>query len=147
MRIVTLLSAAGLAAVLYAGFASAQQNPIEERRNMMKTNGRHSALISKMVKGEEAYDAAKVKQAFDDWEATAKKYGSLFPENSKDGDTRALPAVWTNKAEFDKLLAKFGQDVAAEKSKATANLDGLKQAMAVVGPDCGGCHKEFRKPQ
>jgi cytochrome c556 len=58
-----------------------------------------------------------------------------------------LPAVWTNKAEFDKLLAKFGQDVAAEKSKATANLDGLKQAMAVVGPDCGGCHKEFRKPQ
>jgi cytochrome c556 len=70
MRIVTLFSAAGLAAVLYAGFASAQQNPIEERRNMMKTNGRHSALISKMVKGEEAYDAAKVKQAFDDWEAT-----------------------------------------------------------------------------
>jgi len=50
-------------------------------------------------------------------------------------------------AEFDKMLAKFGSDVAEQKSKATANLDGLKQAMAVVGKDCGDCHKEFRKPQ
>jgi cytochrome c556 len=127
--------------------ATAQQNPIEERRALMKTNGRHSGVITKMVKGEESYDAAKVGQAFDDWETTAKKFGALFPENSKEGDTRALPKIWTDKADFDKMLAKFGNDVAEQKSKATANLDGLKQAMAVVGKDCGDCHKEFRKPQ
>jgi cytochrome c556 len=140
MRIITVLAAAGLAAAFFASMATAQQNPIEERRALMKTNGR-------MVKGEEPYETAKVAQAFDDWETTAKKFGALFPENSKEGDTRALPKIWTDKAEFDKMLAKFGSDVAEQKSKATANLDGLKQAMAVVGKDCGDCHKEFRKPQ
>jgi cytochrome c556 len=135
MRIITVLAAAGLAAAFFASMATAQQNPIEERRALMKTNGRHSGVITKMVKGEEPYETAKVAQAFDDWETTAKKFGALFPENSKEGDTRALPKIWTDKAEFDKMLAKFGSDVAEQKSKATANLDGLKQAMAVVGKD------------
>jgi cytochrome c556 len=147
MRIVTALAAAGLSAAFFASMASAQQNPIEARRALMKANGREATLMTKMVKGEEPYDAAKVKGAFDQWEKTAKTIGQDFPENSKEGDTRALPKIWTDKAEFEKLLAKFGKDVEEQKGKATQNLDGLKQAMAVVGKDCGDCHKEFRRPQ
>ena len=147
MRIVTVLAAAGLAAGFFGNLALAQQNPIEARRALMKANGRESTLVSKMVKGEEPYDAGKVGAAFDQWEKTAKTIGQYFPENSKDGDTRALPKIWTDRAEFDKMLAKFGSDVTEQKSKATSNLDGLKQAMAVVGKDCADCHKEFRKPQ
>ena|SRR5579884_519981 len=147
MRMVTAFAAAGVAASFIIGVASAQQNPIEARKALMKANGREATLVTKMVKGEEPYDAAKVRAAFDQWEKTAKTIGAYFPENSKDGDTRALPAIWTHKAEFERHLAKFGKDVEEQKAKATTNLDGLKQAMAVVGKDCADCHKEFRKPQ
>jgi cytochrome c556 len=145
MKIWAGLAAATMAAAITAGVAWAQQNPIEARQKLMKANGREATLVAKMAKGELPYDAKKVSAAFDQWEKTAKEFGKLFPENSKTGgDTRALPKIWTDRAEFDKHLAAFGKDVTAQKAKATSGLDGLKQAMAVVGKDCKGCHDEFR---
>jgi cytochrome c556 len=145
MKIWTGLAAATLAAAITAGVAWAQHNPIVARLKLMKANGREATVVSKMVKGELPYDAKKVNAAFEQWEKTAHEFGKLFPENSKTGgDTRALPKIWTARAEFDKHLADFGKAVTAQKAKATSGLDGLKQAMAVVGKNCKGCHDEFR---
>jgi cytochrome c556 len=104
MRLVFVVTAAALGTMLYTGLASAQQNnPIEERQKLMKANGREAALMAKMVKGEVPYDSAKVNAAFTQWETTAKNVGSLFPDDSKVGhDTRALPKIWTDKAEFSR---------------------------------------------
>lgn len=148
MKIWTGLVAASLAAAITAGVAWAQQNPIEARQKLMKANGREATLVTKMVKGELPYDAKKVNAAFDQWEKTAKEFGALFPENSKTGgDTRALPKIWEDKAEFKKDLANFGKNVAAQRAKATKNVAGLKQAMAVIGHDCNDCHEDFRRPE
>jgi cytochrome c556 len=139
----------GLAATLAAGVtaAIAQQSPIDARKALMKANGRESGVVTRMVRGTDPYDAAKVTAAFAVFADTAAKYGALFPDNSKDGETRAMPAIWTDKAKFEAELAKFGKDVADGKAKATSNLDGLKEAMAAIGKDCGSCHEAFRKPQ
>ena len=43
---------------------------------------------------------------------------NLWPDNSKAGDTAALPAVWENKADFDAKLAKFVADAKAAGRRA-----------------------------
>lgn len=146
MRVVSAFTAAALIGAFGVGIASAQQkNPIEERQAIMKSHGREATAMSKMVKGELPYDAAKVNAAFTAWEDGTKKLPDLFPADSKTGhETRALPKIWTDTAEFKKHLEALAKDVSAEKSKAASGLDGLKQAMAVVGKDCKGCHDEFR---
>jgi cytochrome c556 len=138
-------------AVVLVAFGStavlAQQDPIEARKPLMKANGRNAGIVSKMTKGEEPFDAAKVNAAFDQWTETARKFPALFPESSQTGETRALPAIWTDRAKFEAAIAKFSKDVADNRAQATKDLDGLKAAMAVIGKDCGDCHQSFRKPQ
>src|SRR5438874_1622616 len=80
----------------------AQTDPLAARKALMKENGQHAAAASKMVKGEEPFDAAKVNAAFTQWSETAKKMPSLFPEPPKTGEeTRALPKIWESKADFE----------------------------------------------
>lgn len=147
MKFVTALALAALAASVVATSVLAQQDPLAARKALMKANGQHAGAMIKMTKGEIPFDVAKVNAAFDQWADTAKKLPSLFPDNSKDGKTRALPAVWTERTKFDAGIAKFAKDVADYRAKATANLDGLKVAMAAIGKDCGSCHETFRKPE
>lgn len=60
-------------------------------------------------------------------------------------DTTALPAIWTNKADFD---AKAQALVDAATAAAAAAATGDQAAtMAAVGPmtqTCGGCHDDYR---
>lgn len=147
MKIVTALALAALAASLGATAVLAQQDALEARKALMKGNGREAGAMVRMTKGEVPFDAAKVNAAFDQWTATAAKFPSLFPPNAKEGETRALPAIWTERAKFEAEVAKFAKDVADNRAKAVANLDGLKVAMAAIGKDCGSCHESFRKPQ
>ncbi|MFN3656947.1 MAG: c-type cytochrome [Pseudolabrys sp.] len=149
MRFLAVAAATAAIAVAALGttVAWSQQNPIEARQGLMKLNGRHAGVVARMTRGDDPFDAAKVNAAFDQWADTAAKFPALFPDNSKTGDTRALPAVWTERAKFDAAIAKFGKDVADNRAKAAANLDGLKAAMAAVGRNCGSCHETFRKPQ
>jgi cytochrome c556 len=146
MRFATALAAVAVVA-LGVTVAVAQQDPIEARKPLMKANGRHAGIVTKMTKGEEAFDAAKVNAAFDQWAETAQKFPALFPDSSKTGETRALPAIWTDRAKFEAAVAKFAKDVADNRAKAAKDLDGLKAAMAVVGKNCGDCHETFRRPQ
>jgi len=148
MKLSTWFAASLVAAVALTTTAVvAQQDPIAARKDLMKANGRNAGVIVKMVKGEEAYDTAKVKAAFDQWDETATKFPSLFPDSSKNGDTRALPAVWTERAKFEAAVAKFKKDVDDNRAKAMSGADGLKVALAAVGKNCSDCHEAFRKPQ
>lgn len=73
--------------------------------------------------------------------------GDAYPDISKEGKTRALPAIWTNRAEFDALVKDFVahtktlSDVTENSSSAG---DEFKAAVAAVGNDCKSCHDKFR---
>jgi cytochrome c556 len=142
----SLIAAAAAIAALCATSVMAQQDPIAARKALMKLNGQHAGAMSKMAKGETPFDAAVVKAAFAQWADTAAKFPSLFPDSSKTGDTRALPAIWTERAKFDAAIAKFAADVKENEAKAT-NVEGLKVALGAVGKNCGGCHETFRAPR
>jgi cytochrome c556 len=124
----------------------AQQNIIETRKNLMKANAQQSGIVNRMIRGEDPFDAAKADAAFAQWAETAQKLPGAFPEDSKTGDTRALPRIWENRSEFDAAIAKFAKDVAENRDKAKT-LDGLKAAFPVVSQNCGSCHERFRRPQ
>jgi cytochrome c556 len=141
----TVLAVAVVAAGVTA--AMAQSDLLSQRKALMKQNGQHAAAASKMVKGEEPFDVAKVNAAFAQWTETAQKLPSLFPEPPKPGEeTRALPKIWENKADFDAKIAAFAKAVSENKDKAQT-LDELKDAMPNIGKACGGCHEPYRKPQ
>ncbi len=74
-----------------------------------------------------------------------KQFPSTFPAGSDQAPTKALPAVWSNRPEFEQRAADLVQ--AAEKLSAVAKT-GDQQAFAaqvkVVGDACNACHKQFR---
>lgn len=61
----------------------------------------------------------------------------LFPEGSLGPGSRALPAIWANKADFDARANAFGD--------ASARLAELAKAGDAGG--CNGCDGLYRAPQ
>jgi cytochrome c556 len=139
-----LVFAVAAAVALATTAVVAQSDPIAARKALMKANNDHARNLGRIVRGEDPFDAAKVDAAFAQWADTAAKFGALFPDNSKTGDTRALVVIWEKPSDFQAAIAKFAKDVSDNRDKAKT-LDGLKAAMPVVGKNCGDCHEVFRR--
>lgn len=138
----TIIAIASLA--IGIGAVSAQQNPIEARKALMKANGQQAQIGSRMVKGEESFDLGKAKTIFATYQDSSVKVKDLFPPNSQTGgETAADPRIWQNMADFQAKLAKFGVD-AKEASGKIKDLDSFRAAFADVMKNCGGCHETYR---
>jgi cytochrome c556 len=125
----------------------AQSDPLSQRKALMKENLQGALNLSKMSRGENPFDLAKVNAAFDQWAETAQKLPTLFPEPPMPGqETRALPKIWENKADFEAKIASFTKAIADNKDKAKT-LDEVKVAFANVSNACNNCHETYRKPQ
>ena len=136
------------AAVIAFGVTAvvAQSDPIAARKNLMKDNNNQGRILRDMADGKQPFDLAAAKRAFASFQTASAKLPELFPDNSKTGDTRALPAIWEKSAEFKAAAAKFGADAKAAEAN-TKDLESLKVSFAEVGKNCGSCHQTFRKPQ
>lgn len=71
----------------------------------------------------------------------------LFPDGSTGPDSRALPAIWTNKVDFAAKANAFG-DAAARLSELAAAGDtaGFAAQAPVVARGCNACHSLYRAP-
>ncbi|MET1112883.1 MAG: cytochrome c [Allosphingosinicella sp.] len=69
----------------------------------------------------------------------------LFPDGSEGPDSRALPALWANKADFQAKAKAFGDASArlAELAQAGDTAGFAAQAKA-VSQGCNGCHSLYR---
>lgn len=138
------IAVALVAVVALGGAAFAQADAIKNRKEAMKAIGGGMGQLVKMVKGEEAFDAAKAKAAVDTIAAKAKGFDALFPAGSeKGGETEAAPAIWTDTNGFKAALAKL-ETTAAAQSSAVTSLDGVKAAVGALGGTCKGCHDTYR---
>ena len=127
--------------------AIAQSDPIAQRKALMKGNAQNAGVVSRMVRGEEPFDTAKVNAAFAQWTETAQKLPTAFPEPPKAGEeTRALPKIWENRSDFDAQIAAFNKAVTDNRDKAKT-LDELKVAFPMVSKTCDNCHEGYRRPQ
>jgi cytochrome c556 len=129
------------------GAVMAQSDPIAQRKQLMKSNGQSQGAVNRMVRGEDPFDGAKVNAAFATWADAATKVPPLFASAPPAGaDTRALPKIWENKADFDARLTALDKAVADNKDKAKT-LDELKVAFPAVSKVCNDCHEMYRRPQ
>ena len=69
----------------------------------------------------------------------------LFPDGSESPDSRALPALWANKADFQAKANAFGDASArlAELAKA-GDTAGFAAQAAIVARGCDSCHSLYR---
>lgn len=89
-------------------------------------------------------------KSMEPWAASLVKWGNAFPKlfvaGTESGmNTKALPAVFTDHAGFEKAAATF---VAAATKLGDAGKAGDKAAFATayaeLGQSCGGCHRGYR---
>ena len=81
----------------------------------------------------------------------ARKMPTLFPagtDNTGAVKTRALPAIWQNKKDFEDIAGTLAGEadklVAALKAN---NKTAATAAFAATTGQCGACHRPYRAPQ
>jgi cytochrome c556 len=133
--------------LLGAGAVLAQEDMVKQAQTAMRANGKNAGALSAMVKGDKPYDQATVDAAMAQFEDTARKFPTLFPDSIKglkgDGDYSASAKVWEDKAGFQADVAVFAKAVADAKAS-VKDLDTLKAALPAIGKSCGGCHETYR---
>lgn len=119
---------------------------IQERRATMKAFGGAAKGPGAMAKGDAPFDINVVKASLKTIQDSAIKAKGLFPDDSKVGETDALPAAFEKKAD---LLARLDKIAADAKTAEGAIKDeaSFKAEWPKVVSQCGGCHKEYRKPK
>jgi cytochrome c556 len=136
-----------LTGALGIGVAFAQSSVIKERQQIMKGNGDAVKLVTDMLKGEKPYDATGAGDAMKSIHNNIGKFVTLFPEGSDKGEkTRALPAIWKNKKDFDDWGKQLQEDTQKAQAAAAGGADSMKTALADVGKTCKGCHDDYRAP-
>ena len=138
---------AALAVALSVGFAAAAgSDAIKERRALMKANGDATKPLVPMMKGQAPFDLAAVQKALKTYMNAAEKMPALFPDDSKTGDTHALPAIWENKPDVDARFKKLGEDAKAALDKVKDGAS-FKAIMPSFYKNCGGCHEKYREKE
>lgn len=148
LAVVIAICATAAAAHSNKSDLSDQSDPVDQRAVLMHKQGNIVyGTFNKMVRGEEAYDQAKVDEGLAALKELSRKMPPLYPETAKgrspDADYYASSKVWENKADFDARLAKLIKDIDANAPKATS-LDGLKEARAAIAKTCSDCHEIYR---
>lgn len=148
-----LLLATGLTTA--AGLASAQAFDAETayklRESHMKLMGAHLGVLGNMAKGEAEYDAEVAAASATTLAGLASgAHGNYWVEGSSSdeiADSRALPAIWEKREDFDAKTEALIQATSAMRDAAGTDLAALQGAMGGLGGACGDCHKAYRKPE
>ena len=129
---------------LGTGVAFAQSAAIAERKELFKAMGGAAGPMGKMLRGEEAFDLAKVQSGLTVIGANSVKVAKLFPTDSQTGgETKALPSIWTDKAKFDAIFPKMDAAVAAAIPAIKDEASFKTEIVKVLG-NCSACHNDFR---
>jgi len=125
------------------GIAVGQDDPIAARQALMKTNGAQAGILNGMVRGQTTFDAAAAKAALATIAEDMTIFPTLFPDGSDTGDTKAGPAIWTDRAGFEAEAAAL-QATAASAAESVNTLQDLEAAFPQIGASCGSCHQKYR---
>ena len=142
MKMRIWIAALGMAAL--AGTAFAQGDAIAERRAGLKRMGTHMEAFKPVAdaKGDVAALAPRV----DDMIAWFRTMPTRFPEGSDTGDTKALPAIWSDRAGFEAANTRaLGLLETLRATAMAGDAAAFAAAYQAVGPQgCGGCHRPYR---
>lgn len=142
--VVCALGAAGLAAAQSAQpIPTSPDTYVSARQTALAMSAATFGSMKGAVDaGQEPKTQAFAARALARW---AKTLPSLFPEGSASPASKALPAVWSDRAGFEKAAAGYAEATAKLQAAAEANdKAAFAEALAATGAACGTCHKSFR---
>jgi cytochrome c556 len=123
------------------------ERAIEYRQAVYKVVQGNFAPLAQVAQGKAEFKSEAANKQASRLAQIATFVGDAYPDISKEGKTRALPAVWSNRKEFDQLLQDFAahtRTLAEVVENSSSAGEELKAAVAAVGNDCKGCHEKFR---
>ncbi len=134
------------AVILLAGIGGARAqapDPIAVRQAAMDMNAGSFLLARTIVANK--LDVKPIENPARGMAKWGELIPSMFPKGTDKGDTKALPAIWTDPAGFKKAADEFAaaSTKLADAAKA-GDADAVAVATKAVGDACGGCHKSFR---
>jgi cytochrome c556 len=131
-----------LIALAVTANAGATEDIAKERNELMKGVRDATKPVGAMLKGEMAFDAAKVQESLAVYTDASQRLDELVPAGSEGGE--AAPAVWEDPDGFAATLQKWSDAITAAVE---ANPQDLATAKPVLGPvlnSCKGCHDSYR---
>jgi cytochrome c556 len=139
-----LFTVIAMTGIFLSGIAYA--DVIEDRQAIMKEkNGASMGVLGKIAKGEMAFDADAVMNAFVTMREGTEGFAELFPEGTQTGgDTTASPAIWSDMEGFRDQLAEFHADLDAAIAAEPANMEEFMPVFQEVAGNCQDCHQDYR---
>jgi cytochrome c556 len=140
MRI-AIIAAALVASI---GAAAAQAEIINQRQTILKTFGAQSREPGAMLRGEAAFELAKVKTFLATLKTESPKLAGMFPDGSVGvAGTKAQANIAGERAQFTAIWTKLAADAAAAETAITSEAT-FKTELPKVLANCGACHRPYR---
>lgn len=143
------IAGAALLAALGSGMAWAQGQPpvVAERREGLRAMGAHAEAMQAIARA--GGDPRPAVPRIEEMERFFATLPNRFPAGTQQGapgvDTRALPAIWSDRATFERAGANLLTRLAALKEVAqSGNASAFPGALQQTGAACGECHRPFR---
>jgi len=134
-----------LSAPAFAQFQK-PEDAVKYRKAALNVMANHFGRIGAMANGRTPFDAKAAAESAAIVETMSKLPWEGFVAGTDKGDTRALPAIWTEQAKFKEGADRLQADTAKLNAAAkTGNLDAVKTAFGAVGQSCKACHDAYRK--
>ncbi len=146
-RITKLVVIIGLVVVPLAAHAHGKATGIvRERMDLMTAIGDAVKTVAGMVRGTTEFDGERAAAAAREIANHANGMTALFPADNANQHSEALPAIWDNWTEFEKIANEL--NVTADKLAISAmnatSSDQIQPAFSAMGKTCGACHEKFR---
>lgn len=143
--------AIAVATLAVAGPAAAQsfqkaEDAIKYRQGALRVLSAHFGPLGAMANGRIPFDARAAARHADVIAMVSTLPWAGFVAGSDKGETRALPEIWKEEAEFKAAAEKMQGEVQKLAAAAkTGNLDNLKAAFGPAANSCKACHDNYRK--
>jgi cytochrome c556 len=127
------------------GPALAQGDVITARQDGLKGVARQMESIKAVVdqRGDPRATAAAIGEMIGFFDG----FTARFPAGSGTGNTRALPAIWTDRAGFETANGNMVTQLRALQAAANAgDQAAFGAAFQQTGATCGACHRPYRAP-
>lgn len=136
--------AAGTAFAQQAGGPATAGEVIAQRREGLKRMGAHMEAMKPV--SDARGDVRALTPRLDDMIAWYRLMPTLFPPGSDVGDTKAQPAVWSQREGFDAANTRLLGHLDVLKAASTAgDAAAFATAYQATGSQfCGGCHRTYR---
>ena len=139
----TTVILASLVAMIAPAFA--QSDVITARRDGLKAVARQMEGIKAVIdqRGDPRTTGAGIAEMIGFFEG----FPPRFPAGSGSGDTRALPAIWTDRAGFEAANTNMVTQLRALQAAANSgDQAAFGAAFQQTGATCGACHRPYRGP-